>query len=223
MTKKLISHWCITTKQMLVNISLKKRWLGNLGFSRGGGTEARPMNRYDPGGLRRRAPSSGDLAAIRAQRRLKKREGERGKVWAKRNDGTGKKKSYLRGGRLKVHSGGSIKLPYLLEPLFLPLRLSCGGAPVARRWPIGYAPATAAGRRRRPVPRGLPLLLRVDTRASAGPVAWARHPGATTTAAARAAGLTAAGAARLTAPAPPCCSRRHRRDHPLRPPCDPGP
>lgn len=46
----------------------------------GGAPRARPMNRYDPGGLRRRAPSSGDLAAIRAQRRLKKREGERGKV-----------------------------------------------------------------------------------------------------------------------------------------------
>lgn len=37
-----------------------------------GGPRARPMNRYDPGELRRRAPSSGDLAAIRAQRRLKK-------------------------------------------------------------------------------------------------------------------------------------------------------
>lgn len=44
-----------------------------------GGPRARPMNRYDPGGLRRRAPSSGDLAVIRAQRRLKKKRGRKRK------------------------------------------------------------------------------------------------------------------------------------------------
>lgn len=148
MTKKLISHWCITTKQMLVNISLKKRWLGNLGFcGRGGvgGPRARPMNRYDPGGLRRRAPSSGDLAAIRAQRRLKKREGERGKVRAKRNDGTGKKKSYLRGGRLKVHSGGSMKLPRhgCVSPIFWSLFFfRFGSAAAGRQWLDGGQSAT---------------------------------------------------------------------------------
>lgn len=102
-----------------------------------GGPRARPMNRYDPGGLRRRAPSSGDLAAIRAQRRLKKREGERGKVRAKRNDGTGKKKSYLRGGRLKVHSGGSMKLPRhgCVFPIFWSLFFfRFGSAAAGRQW-----------------------------------------------------------------------------------------